>query len=252
MVLSDYMSDLENLIQAPTSPVPLINAALRQHYINKARNQIAGIGDMIPGYGELAVDETAVQYPFSAITFDPSTGIGSAIALETVNWDTPGGGQLPLNTIEWQRYNRFELGHYVLKRTRPRVWTEFSQGDQGTLWVNPLDAPYTLSIRARCLPVDLEDDTTPDAIPYGWSEAVQFLAAWYCYMVMQRQADADKMLQRFQMMMQVARGEATPDTQPGQFNGSPDPFLAGRLGVTGGGGPGRTAQPRQSSPPTAA
>jgi hypothetical protein len=253
-VLSDYMSDLENLIQAPTSPIPLVTAALRQHYINKARGQCAAQGDNLPGYGTLAVSQASNQYPFASITFPASAGIKSAIAIETVNWLTPQGGQLPVNPIEWARYNRYELAHRTPVRTSPRVWSELQQGDLGTMFLNPLDNAYTLAIRARCIPVDLVDDNTPDAIPYGWSDAVPFLAAWYCYMSLQRQADADKMLERYQGMMQVGRGGAVPDTQAGVFNGSPDIYMAGRLGMGGGGGgpgQGRT-HPRQSSPPTAA
>jgi len=251
-VLSQYVSDLTNLIQAPTSPIPLLTSALLQRSINQARGQIAVSGDCVPGYGSLPVSNATLFYSFSQITFEFPTGIKGAIAIETINYNTPQGGQLPVNPIEWARYNRYELGHSVFVRTPPRVWTQFGEGDQGTLWVNPLDAPYTLQVKTRCIPVDLVDDQTPDAIPYQWSDAVVFLAAWYAYMSLQRQADADHMLQRFQQMMQIARGASIPDTMPFVFNGAPDPFMAGRMGMSGGGGMQGRAQPRQSNPPTAA
>ena len=252
-VLSVYDNILENLIQSPTSPIPLLPPPLRTVYINIARKQIAAIGDMLPGYGTLAIAPPTYQYAFSQITFPspPNTpGMNGALAVETINWDTPQGGQKPLNPVEWARFNRYTLGHEVPKTGQPRIWTEFGQGSNGTIWVNPPDKPYTLSIRARALPIDLVDDTTPDAIPYEWSDAVPFLAAWYCYMALQRQADADKMLQRFQMLLNISRQTATPNTNAALFNGAPDPLLAGRLGINSG--PGRAAQPRQQTPPTAA
>lgn len=207
------------------------------------------LGDVLPGYGKLNVDQNTQQYSFSQIQFSGS-GIAGPLAIETVNYEI-GEGTRPLNALEWQRFNRYELGQPVPKRSQPRVWSEFGQGTAGTLWVNALDGAYTLDIKARLHPADLVDDTSPDAIPYLWSDAVPFLAAWYAYMALQRQADADKAQQRFAQMMQLARGAATPTTQPGQFPGTPDPFMAGRLGVGGGGGQ-RAAQPRQQSPPTAA
>jgi hypothetical protein len=251
-VLSTYVSDLTNLIQAPTSPIPLLPSAQLQRNINLARGQLAVSGDMVPGYGLLDVVAGTTQYPFTAISLYPEvpSGIGGIIAVETINWNTATGGQQPLNPITWQRYNRYVLGQSAPKPTPPRVWTQFGEGSSGTIWINPVDGPYTLSCRTRCYPEDLADDDTPDAIPYQWTDSVVFLAAWYCYMSLQRQADAEQMMQRFSQMMQVARGASIPDTLPGQFNGAPDPMGPNRLGV--GTGPGRAAQPRQQTPPTAA
>lgn len=252
-VLSQYDNVLVNLIQSPTAPIPLVTQALRTLYINIARKQIAAAGDMLPGYGTIAIAPPTQQYPFSAISFaapPAPPGLNGALAIETINWDTPSGGQQPLNAINWARFNRYALGHNVPKPGPPKVWTQFGQGSpEATFWVNLPDQGYTLSVRARCLPIDLVDDTTPDATPYLWSDAVPFLAAWYCYMALQRQADADKMLQRFQTLLNIARQTATPDTQVTEFNGAPDPFMAGRMGVSTG--PGRAAQPRQQTPPTA-
>jgi hypothetical protein len=250
-VLSTYVSDLTNLIQSPTSPVPLLPSVQLQRYINLARGQLAVSGDVLPGYGTLDVSPATTSYAFTSIDITPyPVPLGGIIAVETINWNTPTGGQQPLNPITWQRYNRFVLGHATPKPTPPRVWTQFGEGNAGTIWLNPLDADYALSMKLRCYPTDLVDDNTVDTIPYQWSDGVVFLAAWYCYMSLQRQADAEQMLQRFSQMMQIARGASIPDTLPGQFNGAPDPMGPNRLGV--GTGPGRAAQPRQQTPPTAA
>jgi hypothetical protein len=220
-------------------------------YINIGRGQIALQGNAIPGYGTLDVGPASQQYPFSAIDFGAIPGVSGAIAIETINYDTPGGGQQPINPIDWARFNRYELGHSTVKPSPPRVWTQFGQGQAGTLWINALDGPYTLSIKADCNPVDLVDDTTPEALPYMWTDAVPWFAAFYWYAgTGQNPQAAQGMLQVFQQFMQMARGGATPSTLPGVFTGSPDPLMAGRLGLSSG--PGRSAQPRQQTPPTAA
>jgi hypothetical protein len=218
-------------------------------YINIGRGQIAIQGDAIFGYGTLAVSSASQQYPFSAIDFGGTPGVKGALALETVNYDV-GGGQRPVNQIEWARFNRYELGHAVPIPSQPRVWSQFGQGANGTLWLNALNGPYTLSIKAACYPVDLVDDNTPEALPYMWTDAVPWFAAFYWYAgTGQNQQAAQGALSVFQNFMQMARSGANPVTQGTASTQGGDPFLSGRLGISTG--PGRNAQPRQSSPPTA-
>ena len=219
-------------------------------YINIGRGQIAVQGDAIPGYGTLEVNPASQQYPFSAISFGGLSGVAGPVALETISYDI-GSGQRPINQIDWARFNRYELGHAIPKPTPPRVWTQFGQGAAGTLWLNLLDDNYTLNIKARCFPVALVDDTTPEALPYMWTDAVPWFAAFYWYAgIGQNPQMAQTMLQGFQAMMQMARGGATPDTLPSTSVQAPDPLATGRLGIATG--PGRAAQPRQQTPPTAA
>lgn len=217
-------------------------------YINIGRGQIAIQGDAIPGYGHLHVDETTQQYSFDQITFD-TPGVAGPLALETVDWKV-GDGQRPMNAIDWARFNRYELGHVHPRRGHPRVWTQFGQGSAGTIFVNALDQPYDLIVKARVHPVDLVDDATPEALPYMWTDAVPWFAAFYWLAGPgQNPQLAQAMLSGFQQFMQMARGGANPNTQGSQFVQAPDPLMAGRLGATGGQG-GR--QPRQQTPPTAA
>ena len=78
----------------------------------------------------------------------------------------------------------------------------------GTLWVDLV-----------AIPVALADDTTPDAVPWPWTDAVPMLAAWYAYMAFQRQADADMFMGRYRELMHRARSEVTstmlPENDPG-------------------------------------
>jgi hypothetical protein len=60
----------------------------------------------------------------------------------------------------------------------------------------------------------LASDATIEAIPYPWTEAVPFYAAWLALMTVQRQADADKMMVRYMELMSRARQETTPTFLP--------------------------------------
>lgn len=221
-------------------------------FVNTARGQIAVQGDCLPSEGTLEVNDTTQQYSFSSINFGP--GIAGPLALETINWQVGDGpGQKPMNALEWARFNRYELGQPVPRRTQPRVWSQFGQGSAGTIYTNALDGSYRLIIKGRCLPVDLIDDDTPEALPKLWTDAVPWFAAFYWMAGLgQNPQLAAGFLSGFQSFMQMARGGATPNTQQTVFQGSPDPFLAGRLGIGGGAQGARGAQPRQQSPPTAA
>lgn len=244
MLLSQYQKLTRRILDDQT--FARVNHYDLRDYINIGRGQIAVQGDCLPNYGTLEVAPPTQQYSFSQIQFPPGSGIAGPVALETINWDTPQGGQQPLNAIEWARFNRFEQGHTTPTPSKPRVWTQFGQGGSGTLWVNTLDGPYTLSIKARCYPVDLVDDTTPDALPYLWTDAVPWFAAFY-YLSGNGQnpemAAAD--LKVFQQFVTMARGGATPDTQPGQFTQGPDLLMNGRLGLSTG----AVSHPRQLGPP---
>jgi len=78
----------------------------------------------------------------------------------------------------------------------------------------------------------LVDDTTPEAIPQLWQDAVPFYAAWLGFMQIQRQPDADGMMKRFEEMMSRARRAGTSDVLPDNFEQFPDLTLPNKLGLT--------------------
>lgn len=242
MLLSQYLSLTRSLIQTPPSPIPLISDALLTQDINLARRQIAAQAECVPAQGTLAVNPSSQQYPFSAIQFPASSGVAAAINARTITWGMVGlPGRKPMYPFPWARFNNFVLAQPVPAAGQPHYWAEYGQGTGGSIYTNQLDGDYTLNVDAIGLPVDLVDDSTPDAIPALWEDAVPFYAAFYAFMQLQRQGDADMMLQRFQAIMGRAQAGATPSVQPGAFPGGGDPMLANRLGIQNrqGGSPAR-------------
>lgn len=231
MLLSQYLSITQSLIQTPQSPIPLLTTPLLTTYINIARGQVAGQGECLPAIGDLSVYTGPQSYPFSSISFPESTIIGGVINVRMIQVALPGGGVQRLYPREWPWYVSFVSARTVPKPGRPKIWTQYRQGSLGVIYFNPLDTGYTLYVDAICYPTDLVDDSTPDGIPYLWSDAVPFYAAYYAYMAMQRQADADHMLQRYQELMVSARASVTPQVQPGSYPQGPDPMAPNRLAV---------------------
>jgi hypothetical protein len=235
MLLSQYLAITQSLIQTPQSPIPLLTPALLTTYINIARGQVAGQGECVLAQGTMSIgpgtQNPSLPFSFTLIEWLEPTLIAGAINIRMLTWATDTGGAQRLYPREWPWFNTYVLSHPVPKTGPPKIWAQYRQGSLGTLYVNPLDGNYVLRVDAVCYPVDLVDDTTPDGIPYLWSDAVPFYAAYYAYMAMQRQADADHMLQRFQELMGRARTAVTPAVQPGSYPQGPDPMMPNRLAL---------------------
>jgi len=154
------------------------------------------------------------------------------------------GGQVWMAPRSFEWFSIYELNNAAPAQGPPVRWSQLGQGASsapygsavsGNLWIAPQpDGPYTLAVDAVCFPVPLVDDTTPEAIPYLWTDAVPYYAAYLAYLSAQspaRQADALRMFQIYQEFVGRARRFATPGVLPGIYPQQPDPFMAGRLGM---------------------
>ena len=242
MLLSAYEAATQQLIQALTSSLPLIDKPTLDLYINQARDQVAGDGECVVAFPATLVVTPAVQsYGFSAIVLPPAApqGIGPVLTVRQASFQIgtgPGAGAVLTYPRAWPWFKLYTLDVTVPQPGPPREYAIFGQGTAGTLWVPFLDTVYTLNLDVVCLPIPLVDDTTPDAIPQLWDQAVPFCAAWLGMQNAQRQADADMMMQRYKEMMGRARGFATPQQLPGLASQAPDIVMQNRYGLSGGGG----------------
>ena len=229
-MLAAYETAVQQLIQLVPSgliPTPAIVS-----YINTARNQIAGESECIRVYATLSISVAAgQQYPFSAIAFPVGTqGVGPVQSVADITFAL-GTGRKTVYSREWPWFNRFVLSKVAPVPAQPRYWAQFGQGTQGTIFVNLPNATYILSLNTVCLPIPLVDDSTPEALPELWTDAVPYFAAYMAFLQLQRQADADRMMELYKTFMQRARAAATPSELPHQFSGTPDPTLGNKLGI---------------------
>ncbi len=233
MALTAYETAVLALLQAPNSPTPLVSTPLLDANINTARNQVAAQGECIRNYALLVVTSAAQQYPFSAIALATAIPPNSVASVLNVRKATValGSGQTRMYSREFEWFQNYILANPVPVPGQPKYWAQYGQGVNGTLFLNLPDGPYTLTLDCACLPKPLISDTTPEAIPELWTDAVPYYAAWLSMTDLQRQADAEMMLKRFDLLMARARQTATPTVLPHQFSGGPDPMMANRLGI---------------------
>ncbi len=234
MALTNYLTLTRALLQAPSSPVPLIPDATLTTYINNSRLQVAAQGACVRQYLGLPLVANTSQYNFTALT-GLSAGVGGVYHIRQLWYQLPG----TTGTI-WIPSRPFEyLSLFGQKNTPvggpggpPSMWAQFGQGETGNLFVDPLpDQPYAAFADALGVPISLVDDTTAEAIPAIWTLAVPFYAAWFAFQSNQRQSDADMMLKRFQEQMMLARNAANPDLLMENWSQAADPESGNRLGA---------------------
>jgi hypothetical protein len=148
-------------------------------------------------------------------------------------------GRVWMRPRSWPWFSQYHLSQAVPSSGVPAVWTQYGQGETGSLYFDPLpDGDYTIDADCVCRPVDLVTDATPDAIPYPFSDAVPFFACYYALLAAQsqaRQADADRMLARYEEFKNRARGMSNPNVLPQNYEQQADPTLVNKLALGPGG-----------------
>ena len=132
----------------------------------------------------------------------------------------------------------------------PKYWSQYGQGSApgstgslsgGSFYINTPDIAYTLLCDCVCYPIALADDTTKEAIPYLWTDAVPFFAAYYALMSAQnnaRMADAMQYFNMYTQFVERARRASNPSMNRWMYAQSGDPAQAAKMQIQpqGGGG----------------
>jgi hypothetical protein len=208
-----------------------------RRWINEARGQIAGEAECIVNYASLTLVSSPapqLEYPFSDIVIagTPPTGIAGVLNVRKAGWSFPPDTSVQRMTPrEWEWFQNYVLPITPPTAGQPKYWALFGQGAAGTIWVNPPDGPYVLRLDTVCYPSSLMTDADPEALPYQWTDAVPYYAAYLGYVQAQDIDRARAMMQLYQHYMQRARGTATPSVLPHQYRQAPDPMMTNRLGL---------------------
>lgn len=219
-MLNSYIAAVQNLMQAPSAPVALVSTAQLTIYINTARAQVALDAECIRQFMTLALASGTQSYAFSLFS-GADTGVQTApLAVRQIILS---GFEVARRDWEWfVSYRCVAPGSGT-----PSECAQQGQGQGGTLYFWPIpNAALTASVDVVGLPVPLASDSDPEAIPYPWTDAVPFYAAWLALMSQQRQADAELMLRRYEMLARRGRQGSTPTYLPNQAPGAGAAVLA--------------------------
>jgi hypothetical protein len=113
----------------------------------------------------------------------------------------------------WCRINQNTIQNY------PAIWSQYQPGTNGSFYLFPVPSGnYAMDLDCLCLPIDLASDSDPEAIPYPFTEAIPYYAAYLCYQYAQREADAARMLAEYNRLMIEARGTSTTTRIPNIYD----------------------------------
>lgn len=223
-MLTSYQTQTRRLLQNPSAPTQLYSDADITSWINTARGQLAGESESIRVLGSLTVVANTAAYNFSSITLS-GTGIQNVanVRMATINVT---GGKNNLYARTWEYFNFFYNAQVSISNALPLDWAQYGQGVNGTLLFYPTpDQTYTVTADTVCYPIPLVDDTTVEAIPYPWTDAVPYFAAYLALLSAQsasRQADANRMFERYEEFANRARRLSNPSVLTYQYAQSGD------------------------------
>lgn len=248
-MLTSYIAQTQKLLQLPGASTPLYSDANVTIWINSARGQLAGDGECVRKIGTISAVAGQRDYDFDGINLGVSatTGIAGAINVRRISYGIA-SGQLWVPPRPWEWFELRAFNNAVPQNGPPKMWAQFAQGSAGTdsgsgasgsFYLDPPpDLAYTLYCDCMCYPIPLVDDTTIEALPYLWTDAVPYFAAYLAFLSSQtqaRQADADRMMKRYEEFKDRARRSSNPSTLRWQNQQAGDPAQAAKIGLQKGG-----------------
>ena len=236
-MLTQYLTRTAQLLQNPAAPQPLYNETDLTGYINEARGQLAGTAECIRVPATLTITQATIAYPFADIVVPAGQGLLAPIHVRNI-WQMLGsGGYHWIAPRPYPWFAVYEANNPAIQSQQgpPDTWAQYGQGVAGSIYFSPApDQTYTCATDPVWLPAPLATDGDPEPIPYLWTDAVPFFAAYLALLGSQtgaRSQEADKMLERYGEFMTNARRSATPDILPDIWEQSPSPVRQNQLGL---------------------
>lgn len=151
-------------------------------------------------------------YPFSAVPLGKFPGVSEIFAVKSISFIYANYRySVPVYPFSfYQSYVRIYPQQYLYV---PTVATQFGQGVNGSLYMYPIPSSiFQMELDCFCLPIDLEDDETFEAIPKPWTDAVAYFAAHLAFLELQNLNSAkfyldlyDNMVHRYSAYVRPGR-----------------------------------------------
>ncbi len=233
-VLSDYLQQTQRLLNDPTSAE--FNVFDLTIYINTARGQIAASTQCLRYTGTFVTASAQQDYPIASVS--APTGVQAALNVRMLTISISAGFKL-MEERPWEWFFTYFFSVPAPASGRPEKWAVQEQGPLGKISLSPIpNQAYIIFCDTVGYPVSLDDDSTPEALPYLWTDAVPYFAAYMAYLEKQRQADADAMLQKWMLFAPWAIRQASMTVLADYFPLGKGAYgAATKIPVTGVGAP---------------
>lgn len=159
-------------------------------------------------------------YPFSALN-SAAAAINSGVSqiMGVISISVSWGSMKPMlqrrTWTDFQSYYRAWTTGYL---GQPAVYAQYGQGNGGSIYLCPIPSQVmNMDWDCFCEPVSLTSDSTPEAIPFPWTIAVKYYAAYLALINAQRKDDADSMFALYTGYMKRARSMSDPTFIPNPY-----------------------------------
>jgi hypothetical protein len=249
-LLSSYLARANQLLQNPSAQNPLYATADLTSYINQARGQLAGETEACRFLGTISTSLNTRNYNFSAINLGSSNGLAGVINVRQMLYAVASGYQW-IRPRPWSWYWLFKMNNPVPQPGAPQVWSQFSQGgsgqgsitgvgtgtmSSGSFYLDPPpDLVYSLLVDCSCYPAALTADTDVEALPYLFTDAVPYFAAYLALMSAQtsiRMEYAQKMFDLYKMFVDRANQASAPNVTKRLYERQSSPTTINKLGLS--------------------
>lgn len=144
-------------------------------------------------------------YKFKNIATDPSNGIGQVFSVKTIAmlWGTWRYVTAVPSFSRYQAIIRTYSNQYL---DIPYWFAQYGQGTNGSVYMYPIpSAVYQMEWDCLCLPIVINKDSDPEAVPYMWTEAVPYYAAYLGFLSSGDFDKAEYMIRKYDEWMHRAR-----------------------------------------------
>lgn len=126
-----------------------------------------------------------------------------------------GATRIVLSPMIWTMFQAYMRYWSTAPQNYPCYWSQYQQGVNGNVYLFPVPSQQlSLDVDAYCLPIDLATDSTPEAIPSPWTDAVPYYTAYLAYDNSQRPEDSMRMFKDYERFMKRARAMSEPPFMP--------------------------------------
>lgn len=202
-------------------------------YINTARNQVSGEAECIRTYASLATVANTQSYSFSSIA-----GLQSGVAgvLDVRIALVSAAGSI-MQARPWEWFAQYYLNPAAPVTGTPTIWSQYGQGVSGSIYLYPVPASVlTINLDSVCYPSPLASDADPEAIPYPWTDAIPYFAAYLALLNSQQPDQAASMFAQYELFALRGRQITTPTVLPGNYPGGRGARGAGSKVILSGAG----------------
>lgn len=229
-MLLQYQQQTQLLLNDPNAN--LYNLSDLTTWINTARGQIAAAQQCIRYQADITTAAGTSSYPIASLTVP--NGVAGALTLR-MGAVHVGDGAVLMQTRSWEWFFQYYVATRSPQSGQPNIWSVLEPGPLGTIHLYPIpDGAYTVQFDVSGYPIPLVDDSTVEVLPYTWTDAVPYYAAFLAYLSAQRDADAQRMQMLWQQYATWGTRHTTPTVLPEYSPGGMGAQLAAQKNGVGG------------------